>query len=224
MFLCIQVFFSISFVLHPFKTAEFRPRFVPCLLQAMFVYAAPSTANWTLLALVVEVYVMMQTSGCTRWKLNFFLLCVPMTVFISEIAVVLIMGLRSPSSIGMQSDSLYCHLTIAPRSAIVSVVFYLLPVVICIMLFSLIGLKAYRYSQVLQVGRENTISPLPVSSILRVGILLLAPVPALGFAFPDAVYALRKLNRLLPLVPLLTAIAFGTQKDIVLAMRFRGSS
>ncbi len=36
-FLFIQLFFTASFFVHPFKTPDFKPDFVPCLLQATLV-------------------------------------------------------------------------------------------------------------------------------------------------------------------------------------------
>ncbi|TFK65866.1 hypothetical protein BDN72DRAFT_845046 [Pluteus cervinus] len=218
-FLCIQLLFVITFLFYPFKSSNFSPAFVPCLLQAILVYAIPPAANWGLLALVLEVYALIQTTatGPSNQKLRFFLFGLPITIFIGEALVVLIVGLKYPSAIGMQPDALFCHLKSTKLPGIVDAVVYLIPIIVSIALFCLLGLKAYTYSRRLRVERVSVNSSFPPLSILRIVVLLLAPIFVFCCAFQQYTL-LVKLSNFLPLVPILTAIAFGTQKDMISAL------
>ncbi|TFK65275.1 hypothetical protein BDN72DRAFT_900832 [Pluteus cervinus] len=220
-YLWTLLLFIISFLLHPFKSSDFQPNFVPCLIQAVLVYVAPPASSWALLALVVEVYMLTQArSAILGTHSRFMLLCAPINIFVWGVTLVVIEGLRHPSSVGMQADLLYCHLSI-PTPAIIGTVVYLIPIAVCIPLFVSIVFKAYRNSRLLE--RDRAVSIIPLASVLRIGVLLFAPILGLGIAFSNNV--LENLNRLLPLglyalltpVPILTAIAFGSQRDMVSA-------
>ncbi|TFK65273.1 hypothetical protein BDN72DRAFT_845732 [Pluteus cervinus] len=208
-----QLLLTIAFLLHPFKSSNYKPAYVPCLIQAMLVYATPPASSWAFLALVVEVYVLMQAnSSILGTRFQFMLLCTPINIFVCWATLVIIEGLKHPSSVGMQSDLSYCHLSIT-TPAIIGAVIYLIPIVICIPLFASILLKAYRNSRVLLGERGHTVFIIPPTSILRIGVLLFAPILGFGFAYPSG--ELEELNRFLPLVPILTAVAFGSHTDMV---------
>ncbi|TFK65865.1 hypothetical protein BDN72DRAFT_176667 [Pluteus cervinus] len=217
-FLCIQLFFAIAFLLHPFKQPDFQPAFVPCLLQAVLVHAVPSTASWALFALVLEVYVLIRTNSTADRKFKFFLLGLPIVVFTGEVLVVLLAGLKYPYAVGMNPDGLYCHLTCSTLRSIVDTILCLVPIIVSFILFCLIGLKAYRYSRGLQAQRETAISSFTPLSILRIGTLILAPIPVFGCVIQGHTTLRLKLCNFLPLMPILTAIAFGTQKDMFSAL------
>lgn len=36
-----QLLLSVAFLLHPFKSPDYKPAYAPCLIQAMLVYATP---------------------------------------------------------------------------------------------------------------------------------------------------------------------------------------
>ncbi len=42
-YLWTQLLLTVAFLLHPFKPSNYKPAYVPCLIQAMLVYATPPT-------------------------------------------------------------------------------------------------------------------------------------------------------------------------------------
>ncbi|TFK65274.1 hypothetical protein BDN72DRAFT_900831 [Pluteus cervinus] len=232
-YLWIQLLLTLSFLWHPFKSSGYKPSFVTCLMQAVFVYTAPLTSSWAFLAPVVEVI-----NDLSR--LHFFpsnqlalrqergtpssaALCPHQGLCLRSYE-----GLRHPTYVGMQSDLSYCHFS-STTPAIIGAIIYLIPIVVCIPLFASIGFRAYRNSRFLE--RDHHILAIPLAGIIRMGILLFAPILGLGIAFPNN--ELEDLNRFLTLgtrlassfyithvqlftlAPILTAIAFGSQQDLI---------
>ncbi|TFK65867.1 hypothetical protein BDN72DRAFT_845047 [Pluteus cervinus] len=216
-FLCVQLFYVISFLLHPFKKLDYEPEFGLCLLQAMLVHAAPLAANWALLALIVEVYTLIRTNWTSQGKFKLVIFSTPVFIFAGVAIAVLVDGLKHPSSVGMTPESLYCHLiSTGPYTTVMDAIIYLLPTVICFTLSFTIGFSVYRYSR--DIERQSVLSGVSPSSVIRVAALLLGPIPALSCLLPRTYVQLQQTGHFLFLMPILTAIVFGTQRDMVAAM------
>ncbi|TFK65869.1 hypothetical protein BDN72DRAFT_176808 [Pluteus cervinus] len=216
-----QLLFAIAFLLHPFKSSQFRPTFVPCLVQSMLLYSTPPTASWAFFSLVVELYLV--ASGTPLRKAQFVLLfSVPIFVLIGISTVILVMGLKNPSLVKMGSAAMYCTLNSHTPSQI-SAFACLIGVTIDLFIFSMLAFRMYRHWKDLagRSGLNPRVIEVSLSTTIRVGVLIFIPI--LGFflavvhqgTIPQTAYA--GWNCVFPVVPIVSALVFGTQKDMLSA-------
>ncbi|KAL4257278.1 G-protein coupled receptors family 1 profile domain-containing protein [Pleurotus pulmonarius] len=221
------IFYAVSFLLIMGKQFGPEPPFALCLVQCLFVYAAPVMNACACLCFALELLFCVsrtanQTQLSIKWRLSIIL--IPYIVPLLVCVEVLTFALTRHAIVRRKSIGMYCHLTIPTASLITNIVV----TVFMALLLPVFGVTIYRVSRKWKASRHlrfDTDDRAPVQMIVRFGMVCLLPVPAVILsvlsvpAFDgrgDGPLAVA-----IATYPIWAALIFGIQSDILRVWAFR---
>ncbi|KAF8659842.1 hypothetical protein AX16_001727 [Volvariella volvacea WC 439] len=228
-FLISWAIFAVSYVLLPMKPYGYEAPFGACLFQATMIYAAPPAATTATACLVAEVYLRLQASMLQktppRWT-TLLLVSLPFCVFAAVAIEAFAVGLTNKPLVKMDPSYMFCHIRLA-APAVVTAVFCVVAVALHLCISIMVLVRVYlNWRKFKQVQRYSAISttsssqPFQVSKsvLVRIVLFIVAPLVLvsipLGYLINPSLKTFRW-NMFLPTAPLLAALIFGTQKDIL---------
>ncbi|KAJ7678865.1 hypothetical protein DFH06DRAFT_499768 [Mycena polygramma] len=196
-----------------------------CGLQMLFIYACPPLTAISGLAFIVDVHLRIKNalfSSRVDHKYTSVLLVIPWASFVAVAAEALI-AVRDFSEIQRDPNHMYCHSIINVQTQITAI--------ICVLgLGAALGLEIWTsvilYRNWLLFRHLSTsMSDLRLSSLIRVLVFTIMTSTGLGLGAYVTGQGVGKerlaiWSALLPILPVLCGIAFGTQKDIVYCLMF----
>lgn len=228
-FLATWVLYCISYLAILGQQVGEEPHFSVCLLQAMFIYAAPAVTVTAGLCFTIEMWRIVKGVGSLTGRLGSGLLIfAPYIVQLSICIEVLILGLKHREHVVRNQTNMFCHLE-DPNSFLSSYV--TAAVVICAIIVVMVflvstglhirrGMAASRIFQPTQVANVQRM-------VIRFGIFSALPVAGLILSIAQfAVNPSSVTNGILTISagapPIGAALIFGTQSDLIRAWNFCG--
>ncbi|KAK7682569.1 hypothetical protein QCA50_014369 [Cerrena zonata] len=220
------VVFSISYMLLFLANAEGNkppPSYQLCLTQAGLVYGAPVLTAYATVALVIEVVVSTRAFITNSTKKSpmyrvVVLLVIPYVLWFAVFLAALISGAMYPKTVNKDGGDggLYCQIMTGIPGRVVAV----LVGIALVLSFSLeVYLGVMLRKNWRAIGDQR--SKLPLSMMLRVTIFM----GGSGLAFSTVFVFLSKMfeisNLVMAIMPFLSFLAFGTQRDIISVWTFR---
>ncbi|KAJ7813650.1 hypothetical protein B0H13DRAFT_2684413 [Mycena leptocephala] len=192
------------------------PPFGLCLLQAVLIHAVSTLATIAGVCFVVDLYCVLRiTIMHSYWiplKRTAVLLALPLVSFLSLFILSLVIGLLDHSTVDREPSGLVCHINTG------------LPTLVSAILsgWSLVIALAVEVSAAFVIYGARTKSPdaLPIAKGMLIRISMFSVVTLLGlivsaFQLFHFLETGLKSNILIPLLPILIAIIFGVQRDII---------
>ncbi|KAJ8692340.1 hypothetical protein PTI98_009662 [Pleurotus ostreatus] len=230
MFMISWIILSLSFLFLLGQQTGPQPIFGICLAQAVLVYAAPPLTAFSTLILVVNLYFGL-SGGCTKPR---FLLLLrqpwyasrthPKAHWLDNDSKI---GLMNRLKVKRDRTGMYCHIKLA-TPAIVTFAVIGLSVILMVGFIVATGLMVRKKSASF-VGQKVPASAIPLGIIIRIGVFTIAPISvlvleALVMLQSKSVMAMSITAIMYAVLPLLAALTFGTQADILRGMVFWRSS
>ncbi|KAJ7707646.1 hypothetical protein B0H17DRAFT_525254 [Mycena rosella] len=200
------------------------PRAGVCVLQMVFIYASPPLTAISGLAFILDTHFRITKALFTRGvdhKYTRILLLVPWVSF-AVVAGEALIVVQDFADIQRNSTHMYCH-----SSANVQ---YLTTALICVIslgtalcMIAWTAVILYRNWALFRQLSANSERELRLSSLIRIMIFTMMASIGLGlgaFATTPDVASSAIWSALLPILPFLCGIAFGTQKDIIRCWMF----
>ncbi|KAJ7116063.1 hypothetical protein C8R44DRAFT_794053 [Mycena epipterygia] len=218
--------YCVSFLLIVGRQLGPEPPFGLCLFQAALIHAAPAFATLTGVCFIVDVYFALQLamSPKSQWvpkRRTPFLLALPIVVFFVLFFLSLAIGLQNHSNVNREPNNMFCHINTG------------LPTLVSAILsgssiFIAIGLEAaaviVMYHNWATFPRYNASDPhIAPGMLIRISLFSLLTLLGLSLSAIMLFHVHEsdvKWNILLPILPNIAAILFGTQRDILLGWRF----
>ncbi|KAL0954462.1 hypothetical protein HGRIS_003435 [Hohenbuehelia grisea] len=206
------IFYSLGALLIVGNQIGPSPSFGMCLTQATVMYSSPAMDGAAFLALVIELF---GAFGSTHllWltRRRMLLVYCPYAIVGSVSLFIIILGLTNPAGVRRNDSSFFCHLE-SPAPLLVSCSILGLCAFMTIPLSAVIAVRLYRNRRSLitngvQIGmaiRVLVFCALP-GPIITLTVLAPNLPPYDGLAFGIST------------MPIVAALVFGSQKDIVLA-------
>ncbi|KAF7424677.1 hypothetical protein PC9H_009988 [Pleurotus ostreatus] len=227
MFMISWIILSLSFLFLLGQQTGPQPIFGICLAQAVLVYAAPPLTAFSTLILVVNLYFGL-SGGCTKPRFLLLLsMLLPPVVYLSVLAEATVIGLMNRLKVKRDRTGMYCHIKLA-TPAIVTFAVIGLSVILMVGFIVATGLMVRKKSASF-VGQKVPASAIPLGIIIRIGVFTIAPISvlvleALVMLQSKSVMAMSITAIMYAVLPLLAALTFGTQADILRGMVFWRSS
>ncbi|KAK0207069.1 hypothetical protein DFS33DRAFT_641526 [Desarmillaria ectypa] len=208
-----------------------EPHFGTCLFQTLLVYSAPPLVASTGFYFILDIYLELRNTifrgsdvsvayrdamVLTPWVL--WVLMIMTTAFLIE----------DPTQISRESTHMYCHSNSGTQLAVTLCVTFPLAAS-CILLEGLMGRLLYRNWTIFRrycvdKASDSRSGRISLSMMIRIVCFTTIPLAALGLASFVAAHQMDSSatwNILLASLPILAALSFGTQQDIVRAWMFR---
>jgi len=230
--LASSIFYSSSYlVLLPIGQRSIaQPDYGVCLVQASLVYGAPVLVSFAGWAYVTQLYLGMVADNSRRrlplLRINAMLLLTPIVIATCMFVESLIVGIKYPDAVTIDSTRRYCHITThLPR--ITAAVLIGIGTAGMIVFEVLVTVHLSRHWKML---REMTNGQIAAFAWYKFGRIIIFTV------FPFGAFTLNiaglfssgttndKWNMLLPVLPLGTAIIFGSRMDVIRAWKFWSAS
>ncbi|KAL4264672.1 hypothetical protein AB1N83_003958 [Pleurotus pulmonarius] len=221
-FMMSWIILSLSFLFLLGQQTGPKPAFEICLAQAVLIYAAPPLTAFSTLILVVNLYFGL-SGGCARARFLLWLsMLLPPAVYLSIIAEATVIGITNPSEVRRDRTGMYCHIKLATPAIVTFAVIGLS--VIFMVGFMVATVLVVRRKSTSFVGQKVPASVVPLGIIVRVGVFTIAPISvlileALIMLKSQSIVAMSVTAIMYAVLPLLAALTFGTQADILHAMR-----
>ncbi|KAF8656281.1 hypothetical protein AX16_002717 [Volvariella volvacea WC 439] len=194
-----------------------------CLFQASLIYATPALTATTAVAFLCQVFFSIYSavkhgkpSTVARSRLLFIS---PVVVFFVIAIYVLVMGAQNPGNVNRSPSGMYCHLSDGKTTKI-SAVLVIIAMTVVTTFEVATAILLYRNWAAFRRLRpsEHNVS---LSVLIRVSIFTFLPfftlvISLLAFNRSRSEES-QKLNLAIATLPLLAALVFGTQKDILCA-------
>lgn len=207
-----------------------EPHFGTCLFQTLLVYSAPPLVASTGFHFILDIY--LELRNTTIGGSNVSVVCRDMMVLTPWVLWVLMIMttaflIKDPTQISRESSHMYCHSnTVAQLVVTLCVTFPL--AASCVLFEGLMGHLLYRNWTVFRrycvdKASDSRSGRVSLSMIIRLVCFTMVPLAALGLASLVAAHQTESnatWNILLASLPILAALSFGTQKDIVRAWMF----
>ncbi|KAJ8521367.1 hypothetical protein ONZ45_g1942 [Pleurotus djamor] len=236
------IFSAFSFLLIIGKQTGPEPPFGLCLLQSIFIYAAPSMLvishlisstcsnlflpPGTLVSACASLWSVSSAtnrqSASRKWR--FFIIFLPYIVPALVIIEALALGLTHRQTVKRTLDGMYCHLEMPTPSLItggivVFVMIAVLPVVGVTTYMFIRNWNAFRQMRVRETGG------VPPRMVIRFGIFCLLPLPIVTISlvsinFRDGGPQSAEIQVGIATLPIVAALIFGTQTDILSVWMF----
>ncbi|KAH8833284.1 hypothetical protein DL96DRAFT_1705287 [Flagelloscypha sp. PMI_526] len=197
-----------------------------CTIQAAFIYASPSSASMANLGILAQISSLLfealyEKPGLSK-KISHLLLYAPLTCYIIIFFISLSVGIDNLSNVNRSSTGAYCNIDHPIPSGISSVASLVAAVLILLLeLFAFALLWKHRA----WVKRMKTSSnPMPISLFIRVVCFSVGPI--IGSILSsysinsNEVYQNPAIVLVTAAPPLLAALIFGTQRDILSVWMF----
>ncbi|KAJ6489612.1 hypothetical protein C8R47DRAFT_473805 [Mycena vitilis] len=218
------IIYSASYLLLLGRQLGPAPPLGLCMVQAALIYAAPTLPTLSALCFSIDLYIGL-TAAVHREKkrvrpmLANFLLAFPQLVFVAVILEVLLF-IQDPKIVARDPSHLYCHVT-ARTPSLVSAYIVIATGLVIIPLEIWIGVVLYRNWAAFRHSPQ--INPqVSLSMFVRVGLFTVVSMTGVGLSSFKIVS--RDSNPywslVLPSVPILAAITFGSQEDIMKSLVF----
>ncbi|KAF7308838.1 hypothetical protein MKEN_01083700 [Mycena kentingensis (nom. inval.)] len=200
-----------------------------CMVQASLIYAAPTLPTLSALCFVIDLYISLSSvvhrKRQIRPSMTKFLHRMPWTVYLAVFFEAML-TIRDPSLVARGVDHLYCHITSnIPTIASAAIVCLTGVIIIPLEIWITITVcKNWAKFRKMSTAAQNPL--LSLSMFIRVGLYTF--VSFLGVGLSSVSFAGSKLQPgdvlywrlVLPIVPVLAALIFGTQKDMIQAYVF----
>ncbi|TFK40431.1 hypothetical protein BDQ12DRAFT_721869 [Crucibulum laeve] len=218
--------YSASYLLLVGFQGDKGPPFWFCFLQAVFVYGAPPLAAFGTACYIVDLYLSVSSLHVVPRKptssATLVLLFIPWVAFISVIIEISILVTRDPSSVKRSPGLVYCHLdtTIQVTSnvalgAIAGVILVPLEIWIAILLRKS-RTKCQEFEDVNPQSKQ--LSLLIRSAVFTAMVLIGVALNITACWLNNQRIVIWSI--FLPTAPILLAISFGTQRDIMTVWAF----
>ncbi|KAF7424535.1 hypothetical protein PC9H_009842 [Pleurotus ostreatus] len=216
------IFSSSSFLLLMGRQAGPSPPFGLCLVQSMFIYAAPAMNACVCLCFALELFFSVfgattQTRTSFKWK--FLIVSLPYVTTFLVCLEVLTIGLINRNLVERNAIGMYCHLSISAPSIVtgVIVIFVMISVlpVVAVVIFMFIR----NWSNFRTLCAEEN-GGVPRRMMIRFGIFCILPLPIVtislvSWQFSDRSPSAAPLAIVIATLPIMIALIFGTQWDIL---------
>ncbi|KAF9487730.1 hypothetical protein BDN71DRAFT_598577 [Pleurotus eryngii] len=221
------IFYAVSFLLIMGKQYGPEPPFGLCLVQCLFVYAAPVMNAGACLCFALELFFCVsrataQTRLSIKWRLLITL--IPYIVPLLVCMEVLTFALTRHGVVRRKSIGMYCHLTISTASLITNITV----TVIMALLLPVFGvticrvLRKWKASRHLHVDKDGRV---PIQMIVRFGMVCILPIPAVILSVLSVPafdgHGDGPLAVVIATYPIWAASIFGIQNDILRVWTFR---
>ncbi|KAJ7116069.1 hypothetical protein C8R44DRAFT_880443 [Mycena epipterygia] len=220
------IVYSASFLILVGHQLGPTPPFGLCMVQAAFIYAAPTFPTLSAFCFVVDLYIGLSAAVHRKRKirpaLSKFLVKFPLIVFIGVFFEVLLF-VQDSGLVSRDPSHLYCHVTVPTPALIsaglvVSTGLLIFPLEIWIAIVLCRNWVTFRRSS--ETGPDPHVS---LTMFIRVGLFTVMSMTGVGLSsvslvapgVPKPYWSL-----VLPIVPLIAAITFGSQEDIMKSMVF----
>ncbi|KAJ7170501.1 hypothetical protein C8R43DRAFT_93055 [Mycena crocata] len=218
------ILYSVSFVLLVTRQLGPEPPFGLCLMQASLVHAVPVLPTLSAFCFVVDLYIGLSAVVYKKRKirptLSKFLLKLPQTVFIGVFLVVLL-AIQDSGIVSRNADHLYCHVTastpsIVSASLVVGTGLFIFPLEIWIAVVLCRNWVTFRHCS--NPRQDPQVS---LTMFIRVALFTVMSMTGVGLSslsladVPKPYWSL-----VLPIVPIIAAVTFGSQEDIMKSMVF----
>ncbi|KAJ7931580.1 hypothetical protein B0H13DRAFT_1958907 [Mycena leptocephala] len=219
------IVYSVSFLLLIGRQSGPPPPFGLCLVQASLVYASPTLPTLSALAFAVDLYIGLSAAVHRKRKirpaLSRFLLVFPQLVFVGVVLEVILVT-EDPAVVVRDSSHLYCHITASTPSIVSACIvigtgLVIFPLEFWIAIVLCRNWVAFRHSP--ESRSDPTVS---LTMFIRVALFTVISMTGVGLSS----FSLGSPNSnpywslVLPIVPTIAAITFGSQKDIMKALVF----
>ncbi|KAJ6494878.1 hypothetical protein C8R47DRAFT_389151 [Mycena vitilis] len=196
-----------------------------CVLQMAFIYATPPLTASTGLAFIVDTHLLMTRALFTNTPGHRYtrtLLLVPWALFAIVVGEALIV-VRDFQDIQINPTHMYCNSAASVQYLTTAVLCVVgLGVALCIIVWTAVIL--YRnWALFRQLSTRTTERQLRLSSLIRIMLFTLMATIGLGLGTSGALLTVGGTpiwSALLPILPFLCGLAFGTQKDILRCWMF----
>ncbi|KAJ6609040.1 hypothetical protein B0H10DRAFT_2065719 [Mycena sp. CBHHK59/15] len=198
-----------------------NPPFGLCMVQAALIYAAPTFPTLSAFGFVADLYIGLSAAVYRKRKirpaLTTFLLRFPQIVSLC-IFLEVIMSVGDPRVVVRHTSHLYCHVTVPTpslisASIIVGTGLLIFPLEIWIAVILCLNWMAFRRSQ----SRPDP--HVSLTMFIRVGLFTVMSLLGIGLSslsLGTSNVAKPFWTRLvLPIVPIIAAVTFGSQEDIM---------
>jgi hypothetical protein len=201
------------------------PAFGFCLFQAALVYAGPPANACACLAILLQLYFSMDSAPnkipSHPWKVK-LLFAAPPVVFALVFIEILVYGLLHPDQVQRDTTGMFCGISngLPTRiSAALVAIFSLVMLFYEVRTFTALY-RNWSLFRRLQITKEST--GVSVALIVRVSIFSFLPILALGISVASAVLTTSSTmaHLVTASLPSAAVIIFGTQQDILSALRF----
>ncbi|TFK75193.1 hypothetical protein BDN72DRAFT_832546 [Pluteus cervinus] len=216
--------YSISYFLLLGRQIGQAPPFGLCILQAALIYASPASCAFGVTCFMVDFYMAWRsvlTGYKTPTRFVNFIATIPAIVHVLLFCVVLLL-VNDPATVQREEMGFYCHTTDGVASAItifivLGAAFILLPIEIWT------GVSLYQHWKAFRrLEREG--GPFSLSVYIR----MISFSVFTGFGLGLGLFIIPRLtseadprwSALLPTLPVLASLAFGTQRDILAVYMF----
>ncbi|KAJ7019913.1 hypothetical protein C8F04DRAFT_323939 [Mycena alexandri] len=197
-----------------------------CGLQMLFIYACPPLTAFTGLAFVLDVY--LRITGAlftnkTNHKYTMALLTVPWALFVVIAAEALIV-VGDFAEIQRDPNHMYCHSVVDTQTRVSAFLcVFGLGTALCLEIWTAVIL--YRnWVRFRHLTGSTKIRDLRLSSLIRLLVFTLQTSTGLGLGATvtgqNVTEGLALWSAVLPILPVLCGIAFGTQQDILRCWMF----
>jgi len=210
-----------------------QPAFWLCLFQAAMIHAVPAFATLTGVCFIVDIYFTLRITvvGNSAWiprRRAPFLLAVPIVVFLSVFFLSIGIGLTDRTTVGREENNMFCHINTG-LPTIVSSILSGWSIVIALVIEISAAIMLYRNWHRTPFHKAKNADASPLDPQLTQGMLirisLFSVLTLLGLSLSAMMlFHMResdvKWNILLPILPTLAAILFGSQRDILMGWCF----
>ncbi|KAJ7654422.1 hypothetical protein DFH06DRAFT_1202375 [Mycena polygramma] len=212
------------------------PPFKLCLFQAALIHAVPALATVSGVCFIVDVYCAMRISLLQSYwipvRRTVVLLTLPTLAFLSVFILSLAIGLQDHTTVSRELNRSFCHINTGLPTLVSSVlsgwaIFIAIGVEIAagIMLYRNGALNSLKQPQSEKLHPEKPRSEPPIARgmMIRISLFSLLTVIELivsAIMLSHFQNSYLTSNFFLPFLPILVALMFGTQRDILMGWRF----
>ncbi|KAJ6489611.1 hypothetical protein C8R47DRAFT_1195989 [Mycena vitilis] len=219
------IIYSVSYLLLLGRQVGPTPPFGLCLVQAALIHAAPTLPTLSALCFVIDLYIGLSAAVHRKRKIRpalaKFLLVFPQLVFTAVILEVLLF-IQDAGVVARNPNHLYCHIT-TPTPSVISAGIVIGTGVIIFPLEIWIGIVLCRNWVAFRNSPEMGIDPqVSLTMFIRVGLFTVISMTGVGLSSFTLVSPSSNpyWSLVLPTVPIIASITFGSQEDIMKALVF----
>ncbi|KAJ6581574.1 hypothetical protein B0H19DRAFT_1115891 [Mycena capillaripes] len=218
--------YCFSFLLLVGRQIGPEPPFGLCIFQAALIHAVPSLATIAGVCFVIDLYCTLRLSLLrTDWiptKRTPMLLTLPIVSFFALFFLSLVIGLQDHTTVNREPNNMFCHINTG-LPTLVSAILSGWSSFIAIGVEIAAAIMLYRNSAQLSAHKSHSAPPIQRGMLIRISLFSLLTLLGLSLSAIMLFHVHEsdvKWNILLPILPPLAAILFGTQRDIILGWRF----
>jgi len=196
------------------------PPFGLCMVQAALIYAAPTLPTLSAVCFVVDLYISLSSVVHGKRKIRpavaKFLLVFPQIIYVLVFFAALLV-VQDPGVVVRDFDHLYCHITSTTPSLVSATIVictgvFIVPLEIWIAVIVCRNWVTFRRSTLTVKDPQTSLTML-----IRVALYTVMSLTGVGLSSMDLANTTAEVywRLVLPIVPFLAAITFGTQTDLM---------